>query len=497
MKLRILSLLAACLMLLTVFVACQDEGEGSGTGQVTTDGYSGQYAADVPKKNYNGATFTIMCRDPEMGWGEMAIVSDDQGVTVLEDAAYNRNARLEADYGIKMEFYTFLDSLSSGDTFYKTLFENLNAQDDIADICIPGIIDAAALAPMGLFYDLSGGDLPYVDLSNPWWNQSINDSLKIVNRQYFAINDALLNDKLDTYVMFFNKTVFDDKQMEYPYSMVDDGTWTIDAFYNMAVTHGSDLNFNGVEDYEDAFGLVGLVYDIFYVGSGITGAALDEEGIPYMREYDAKTDAVFSKAVKILSETSHLNYGVGQEPLLNNDINDTFAAVFDQKTMFMCGPLGFYFSIITDMESDVGLLPCPKYDEAQTRYYHRAGYNGATAITVLTTVKDKERAGILLEAFSAESKNYISPAFYETLLTDRYAQDEESKAMISLVIETEIFDLDQIFRWGAMLEQLQGLAARGQGSAATVYGRFLAIAKNKLETTVEGYRELISLEKGS
>ena len=60
MKLRILSLLAACLMLLTVFVACQDDGEGSGTGQVTTDGYSGQYAADVPKKNYNGATFTII-----------------------------------------------------------------------------------------------------------------------------------------------------------------------------------------------------------------------------------------------------------------------------------------------------------------------------------------------------------------------------------------------------------------------------------------------------
>lgn len=92
-----------------------------------------------------------------------------------------------------------------------------------------------------------------------------------------------------------------------------------------------------------------------------------------------------------------------------------------------------------------------------------------------------ERAGIILEAFCAESKNYISPAFYETLLTNRYAQDEESKRMISLIIETEEFDLDQIYRWGAILESLQGALGMGQKSIASLYGRYITACRNKAD----------------
>ena len=92
---------------------------------------------------------------------------------------------------------TYNDETASGGSFYRTISDNLSAYDDICDICIPGIMDAATLASAGAFVDLSSGDVPHLDLEKPWWNKTLNDSMRILNRQYFAISDALLNDKLD------------------------------------------------------------------------------------------------------------------------------------------------------------------------------------------------------------------------------------------------------------------------------------------------------------
>lgn len=455
------------------------------------DGYTAEYVPEVARGDYNGATITVMCRDPEMGWGEMAVVSDEQSTTVLGDAAYRRNKRLENDYNIKLKFVTFFDENASGDSFFRTISDNLSAYDDICDICIPGIMDAATLAAAGAFVDLSSGDVPHVDLEKPWWNKSLNDSMKILNRQYFAISDALLNDKLDTYVMFFNKTLFADQKLDAPYSLVDSGEWTIDAFAKLVKSYGSDLNANDTPDYEDAYGLVGMIYDVFYVGSGITGAYLDEKtGLPAITPFGEKTDAIYGKVYDIVKGSRYNTYSIGQEPLFNSDINDTFRVAFDGKSLFMCGPLSFYFNIITEMTSDIGLLPCPKYDENQKEYRHRAGYTGSTAITVLTSVRDRERAGVILEAFCAGAKNYVSPAFYDTLLTNRYAQDEESKRMISLVIDTEIFDLDQIFKWGTILEKLQITLSSGSKSVATLYARYATAAEAKLQETIDSYSQL-------
>lgn len=97
----------------------------------------------------------------------------------------------------------------------------------------------------------------------------------------------------------------------------------------------------------------------------------------------------------------------------------------------------------------------------------------------------------MLEIFAAESKNYISPAFYKKLFTDRYTNDEESKEMLDIVIKSEIIDLDQVFKWGELLVAASAAAARG-GSAARVYDRLLPGAKARLEKTVDEYSALES-----
>ena len=105
----------------------------------------------------------------------------------------------------------------------------------------------------------------------------------------------------------------------------------------------------------------------------------------------------------------------------------------------------------------------------------------------MSSTPDLERAGILLEVFSAESKNYISPAFYEKLFTDRYTNDDESKEMLSIVIESEIIDLDQVFKWGDLIVAASSAASRGTGNPSTLYKRLMTMAQTKLESTIDTY----------
>lgn len=489
----LISLLLVMLLVGTCLLGCQNHHAstaGSDDSSARPSNMSGHgYTADVPQKNYDGAEFTIMCRARDcLLWGEQAIFADGTETSVLGNAAYRRNDSVQEQLGIVLNVEEINTDLS-GDVFYQILFENATAYDDIADICIPGIYDAAMLSAMGIFVNLH--EVPYVDLEQPWWQKSLNDSIAILGKQYFAINDMLLNDKLDTYVLFFNKNIMDDRDLAYPYELVDKMEWTIDQFYTYIKDFGIDSNYNNQKDAEDTYGMVYLMSDCFFVGAGITGASLDADGIPQMNEFSERVQNVYEKMLKVRNDYTYNTWGFGHDGM-TGDEDQTYMDIYGERSMFMCGALGKYQTVISHLESDNGVVPMPLLDENQTEYIGRAGFYGATCITVLTSTGDKERAGIVLETMSAESKNIISPAFFETLLTDRYAQDEESKRMIALVIESEIFDLDQIYSWGNMIASLENLVKQGNNNPATLYARLLIPAKTKLQGTLDTYANMNS-----
>lgn len=476
---KTICLLIAALFLISAFVGCKKSGNnpsGTSGAKVSRDGYY----PDVPEVNYNGATFMLMGRSEDSNWGELGLFSDGSDSTVLNDAVYNRNCKVEDDCNIKLVQVRIDDSATSGGVFYDTLLSNTLSGDYIADICCAGLIDACSLVTKNLFYDLN--TVPYVDLEAEWWQQRINESVKILNRQYFGFNDMMLNDKRDTYLIYFNKNTFSDNNIEYPYQYVTDGTWTNEKMLDIIRTYGgADVNANGYCDPEDKIGYTYLLNDTFFVGAGITGAALDENGYPYMLECTEKTVNVYDTITELFNISTYAVYGFG-------DL-DTARTCFDDGGLFLNFHMFHMMEVASTYQSDVGIVPCPKYSEDQKDYYSRAGYNGATAVTILSSVPDLERAGIVLEIFAAESKNYISPAFYEKLFTDRYTNDEESKQMLDIVIKSEIIDLDQVFKWGEVLVSAAAAASRG-GSATKVYDRLLSSAKGKLQQTIDEYAEL-------
>ena len=481
---KLISLLLAVMFVIGITVSCSKPGgkpdNSNNTGDSLTETDDGLYHANVPKVNYDGADFIIMCRSRDSSWNERAVFGEKDDATVLGATTWYRNEKVSDMLGITLKFEEINTTVTKG-TFYNLVLENSRSQDYICDICVQGVYDAMNLITTGIIENLDNIDA--IDLSQPWWSQKLNASIRIANKQFFAINDMLLNDKLDTYALFFNKELFANNGLAEPYALVESGDWTIDELKKLITDFGYDLNRNGKKDIDDQFGMAYQRVDNFFTGFGIFGASLDSDGMPYMNGFSERVQDGYDKMYALRNNYTWNEWGYWDDGHADDGLT-TYLRLYP-NCLFVCGPLSHYLDIIPRVENTIGVVPNPKLTSSQEEYYGRAGVSGCTAITILNSTPDKERAGIVAEVLGAEAKNITSPAFYKTLLTDRYAQDEESKKMISLIIDSEMIDLDSVFMWGYMGRKMEENIRDRNPAVSSLYASMLPKANEALQKTLD------------
>ena len=96
--------------------------------------------------------------------------------------------------------------------------------------------------------------------------------------------------------------------------------------------------------------------------------------------------------------------------------------------------------LLRDMASDFGIIPFPKFDEAQERYGSVAEA-GSRITTVPAVVKDTELVGAVLEMMHYLSYRDVIPAYYETTLKQKVSRDSVSAQMLDLILENIYYDL--------------------------------------------------------
>ena len=91
------------------------------------------------------------------------------------------------------------------------------------------------------------------------------------------------------------------------------------------------------------------------------------------------------------------------------------------------------------MKDDYGILPYPKFDENQDKYYSNSMDN-YSLLSVPKTVTDLEFVGTITEALTRESHYSVVPAYYDVALTSKYARDEQSVAMLDIIMDGRQYD---------------------------------------------------------
>ena len=435
--------LPALLLLSALLISCGGEAgtatsQSSDTTPVTEavtekTGYRAEYLPDV---DYNGYEFRVI------GYSDMYPVDfEKESGAIIDDAIYRRNRIVEEEYNIKIKAteYPFTEYPEVAAAFSKAG----RAQSDDFDLAALIFRDGYNVVLEGLAPAAS--TMPVVDLNadRPWYNNSLNESISIdgVGLFCYTAYDILPSGGC----LLFNKALVTELDMEDPYTLVDNGTWTNETVYKMSMEAISDLDGDGKYTAADRFAFITEWDRLTVLAYYGTGTMLVEmvDGIPTVSQNETLYDTF-----TVLQEYTN-------QPGFFLDTFKEFGTAESSRPLgyhlFKQGQSMFVITSTTtltslgDMEGDYGILPYPKLNEEQDRYYY---YLGSSEIALpLSCSSDLERVCVIKEALAVESLNHVYPAYYDNALKNRYIRDEESLRMLELVVNSVVLDLGQNPFW--------------------------------------------------
>jgi len=133
---------------------------------------------------------------------------------------------------------------------------------------------------------------------------------------------------------------------------------------------------------------------------------------------------------------------------------------------------------LRQMDMDFGILPAPKYNEAQEDFVSHGGYPYFTMIPKTNTELD--RTGILLESLAYESMQTVKPAFYEINLKGKISRDNDSEAMLDIIFSTLKYDM-QI----AVAQIHTGVADNYIGTGKTDFASYFTGIEANVQTQID------------
>ena len=418
--------------------------------------------ADLPEKDYGGQEAKIfVAYNVETGTTNFGVSKNEFGAheedgDVVNDTRYKRNTAVEEMLNITISDYDYnyennLDCVH--DTVRSFIDKLIMAGDnDYMFMLLPGYT-VCALAQKGSLQDLN--TMQYLDLDKPWWDQKANADLTIMDRLFFTTGDISTADNDATCTVLFNKQVAQNHDLPDIYQFVLDGKWTLDKFYSLCSDVSKDLNGDGKYDETDQYGA--MVWDDIAMAvvnsTGDKCATTDADGNVILTLNNERTVNALEKYVEFGRDASQcFQY---QRAV---DASDTVAINMfsgDQVLFFM--QLMQIVPKLRDMEADFGIIPFPKYDEAQDSYYNTVGSWHSVFFCMPMGTADPEMSTIIAEALACESKYTVTDAYYDVNLKTKAARDEQSAAMLDIIFDTRVYDLGWYYQFGGYNEAVMNL----------------------------------------
>jgi len=197
--------------------------------------------------------------------------------------------------------------------------------------------------------------------------------------------------------------------------------------HNLVKNIYKDLNGDGVMDENDQYGAVWSVYgetDAFIPSSNIRFTSRDGDGFPVL-------DIEYEKLAGLVNRVYGFYYeNTGVAVAARHDV-EVIERFKDGRTLLAPGYIGFSYWYYRDID-DFGIIPYPKYDENQDKYY-TAVQGGMSLLCVPSNYSKTEMTGAFLEAAASESYKNLTPTYFDTAMKIKFARDEASSQMLDIV----------------------------------------------------------------
>ncbi|MHB1153784.1 MAG: hypothetical protein ACYCWE_08885 [Eubacteriales bacterium] len=416
MKKIVSLLLAFGILFLTAACAKPADVPAEQTAVTTAETEQILYIDTLPQSNFEGQTYVIAGM---VDYYKLTDYTELNGEPV-NDAVFTQYANTEEKLNVKIEKANLTNS---------QITASIQADENAFATIVFQLVDFAKLFVLPGYvvnlYDIEG-----LDLTQPWWNQSVVNELTIYDKLFMAFGDYIPDHGITyTHNFYFNKNLAESYNMPDFYGLVRSGQWTFDNMAEVIKTIYTDLNGNSERDFEDLYGLGQsvAVSGVYKVAFDYPPMARDENNLPYLNLNTEKFADIVSRVKTFCYENPSVLTGAHAD---ENKIRDMF--INSQLLLYS----GFLCNApeLRDMKDDFGILPFPKWDEAQTNYYTTVrGDNYFMGIPISVPKEDYDFVGLTTEVIAYYGYTLVHPATYETTLKAKLTRDDDSIEMIDLL----------------------------------------------------------------
>lgn len=389
---------------------------------------------DLPDENFNGRSFNIITPSYDSPALYQMFVSQVEDGEIINDAVYKRTVIIEDRYNIKI-------NQTTNDGPAGKAQKSIKAGNDDYNLIVERAWASFPLANSGMYENMY--EIPYVSDSlsekKPWWNAALVRDMTINGKLYFNGGDIIMADKMLVYMTLFNKKLFAENNIEYPYKYVLDGTWTLDKMFSITRGLNKDINGDGKLDESDRWGLMAeySTAQRLYASAGEKMIRTDNGGYAQFSMNTQRSLAVIDKIMPYMLD--------GESMLKAEDMKNPsngYSGVYfqdDRIFMWMATMENIIHGNLRAMPTDFGIVPTPKFDEYQEQYCTFMEMSAYMLSIPVTT--DFAFTGLITEALAYESVSTVTPAFYDLTLRVKNTRDDESEAMLDIIFNNRNYDI--------------------------------------------------------
>lgn len=450
-------------------------------GGDTTEPVETSVIDTLAKADYKGHEFRILGETQSAG-SDYFDAEEETG-DVINDNVYRRNRAVEDMYNIKLAFD--LVEWKEGDD---RIHDLVMAGDNSFDLFTCTHLYLGSLLVEGFFVDWR--DVPGIDFDAPCYVQDANETYSIGDSRPLLFGDFMETNVMRCWNFLFNKRLVDEYKIENPYTVVDEGRWTIDYLIKTTRDIAADVDGNATMDEMDMYGFATdklATLDGFTRSLGMTAIKKDNNNLPVLDYWKESTVTAYEKLYTLYHECA----GTWVDPNSLGHIETMFA---EGRAVFASTRLDFVMKdAMRDMEDDYGVLPYPKLEESGEYATYLSGTFSAQMIGVTQPEADWERTGTITHALNVLSHEYVIPAIYDVTLKTKTTRDEDSARMMDMIFANRRFSFDSVDEMGFMLSPVKSVRAligsQKSKDIASYYAANETQAKEWIQNMIDAYND--------
>ena len=446
MKTRLLSLVLILALILPAVTACGTPAESgkdtgaspspantaeAGTADETETQSDYERCGLTEGLSYNGEDYIMLINANTTKYFD----ADEYTGEALNDAVFERNTAVETQLNVKIgvvegsdwgsdSISKFQTDVHSGACTYHLL---------LAHTCAGG----APLLTNGFILDMSR--LDNLNFDRPWWNSYIIETLNFNDKVFYCAGDLNLTSIANMWILMFSKPMTEILGKEDPYTLVDEGRWTLDAFHKQLGGITEDLNGDGKYTVDaDRIALTGMsgLLDVFLYSCGGHAVVVGDGG-PEIMLGDERSQNILEQFVANMVDTKWQ---------LDAASDSAITGAFDDHRLYFIGERMGNITKYSDCEAAYGIVPYPKYDELQEEYYSLADAEGGILCMPVTLVgEDAERVAAVTQMLAMKTFDSVTPVYYDTMLKTRYARDAKTADMVDIIFRSLVYDFGYVY----------------------------------------------------